>query len=296
MSLERVAVEKEQYDGKEYFLDILNKEFPQVLLSNKSDYPLKLWAAYKLSKSKIDVDVSKWAMQSYIADYSFLKDASLQQQDKLEYKFELVKEGRIFRADTMTSFANYIRRYIILSQSIRNIGGERSAHLVLNGEIDLSGEKELIRFAQLTHSKGNLMPVPLKFNVERSGQFADSDFWDITMYEIFQWCKTGDQRHINLLLNRYGNNKHFAESMYHFKKWMSIFNHNWHSFVKQNHLQSFVNQSDNDWRPIEFWSDHFAFNRKINTLSLAELRESLQIINACIEKRNTEISNGILAL
>lgn len=292
-------MKKQLYDGKKEFIDILHKEFKsQISLKELEENSLKLWAAYCLSIEKIDIDVSKWAVESYIEDYIFLKDAILSEQKGYKYKFEIHKDKNIFRGDTMTSFGNYIRRYFILKNKLKNIGKNSCAKNILNTHlgIEIYNEKfkklynEIVEFAYLTHTKGNLIPVPLNFNVERSGNFADCDYWDITMFEIFKWCETSDEKYIIRLLNRYNKNNNFEKSIIYFKDWMAIFNNNWKEFVCKNHLKSFVDLESENWYPIEFWENHFKDNRKISSLSVEELRKSLEIINNCVMKRNEEIN------
>ena len=145
-------------------------------------------------------------------------------------------------------------------------------------------------FSKLAHSKGNLIPVPLYFNRERSGEYADSDYWDIVMYCIFKWCHSYDDKYLFELLNRYNGNDHMAESVFRFKKWMDNFNNNWKEFVRLNYLGAFVDQQSNSWYPKEFWTNHFAFNRKIDELSSDEFYKAVDLICNCIEDRNKNLS------
>ena len=270
---------EEYYDGKKQYRDLLNMQ------DDVFNSPCKRWAEYCLTKEKIDIDVSKWAFENYVKIYDYLYGKEPTNQPKFTYKYEVYVSELAYRGDTMTSFANFIRKYFKLKLSLRNIGKDSCAEKLREGE---QVEKYMEEFAYLQHTLGNLIPVPLCFNVERAGEFADCDYWDVTMYNIFKWCETGDDRYIYELLNRYNKNNHVAESLFRFKKWMSLYNNNWDEFVNRNYLKSFV---DSDGYPIEFWKNHFAFNRKIDCLSCDEFKETVKLINTLIKNRNKEIQN-----
>ena len=51
------------YDGK--------KEFIEFLENGGSESSIKRWIQYILSSKKIDIDVSKWAMDNYVRKYDF---------------------------------------------------------------------------------------------------------------------------------------------------------------------------------------------------------------------------------
>ncbi len=112
------------------------------------------------------------------------------------------------------------------------------------------------------------------------------------MYCIFKWCHSYDDKYLFELLNRYNGNDHMAESVFRFKKWMDNFNNNWKEFVRLNYLGAFVDQQSEYWYPKEFWTNHFAFNRKIDELSSAdEFYKAVDLICNCIEDRNKNLSN-----
>ncbi|EPI60470.1 hypothetical protein HMPREF1579_00433 [Gardnerella vaginalis JCP8066] len=288
-------------DGKKAFISLyIENGFNKEELEKSSSL---LWAAYCKANEKknvIDIDVSKWAIDQYLEKYSYLKNGKCKQQDKQEYKFEIVKDGIVYRGDTMTSFGNFIRKYFVLTKglkSMRRVGKIASAQEIIeDSELPKSADSKLQKrmedFAKLAHSKGNLIPVPLCFNSERSGKYADSDYWDIVMYCIFKWCHSYDDKYLFELLNRYNENDHMAESVLRFKKWMDNFNNNWKEFVRLNYLSAFVDQKSEYWYPKEFWTNHFAFNRKIDELlSSDEFYKAVDLICNCIEDRNKNLSN-----
>ena len=92
------------YDGK--------CEFPEFLENGGSESSIKRWIQYVLSSKKIDIDVSKWAMDNYVRKYDFLESANLTLQSGETHKYEAEVNGVVFRGDTMTSFGNFIRKYI----------------------------------------------------------------------------------------------------------------------------------------------------------------------------------------
>lgn len=274
----------EIYDGKKEFIKLYIKNgFDKEKIEKSSSL---LWAAYCKSKNAIDVDVSAWAINLYLNKYSYLKNSKQRNQDKAGRKFEIVKDGIVYRGDTMTSFSNFIRRYFILAEKLRNIGQDSCADKIIAGS---KVSPKIEKFASLAHSAGNLIPVPLCFNIERSGEYADCDYWDIVMYYIFKWCYTCDDKYIFELLNRYNKNNHVAESIWRFKKWMENFDNNWFKFVNLNYLDAFVDQQSKSWYPKEFWVNHFAFNRKIEELSSVELDKAIDLICNCIEVRNNNL-------
>lgn len=288
-------------DGKKAFISLyVENGFNKEELEKSSSL---LWAAYCKANEKknvIDIDVSTWAINQYLKKYSYLKNGKCKQQDKQEHKFEIVKDGIVYRGDTMTSFGNFIRKYFVLTKglkSMRRVGKIACAEEIIeDSELPKSADSKLQKrmedFAKLAHSEGNLIPVPLCFNSERSGAYADSDYWDIVMYCIFKWCHSYDDKYLFELLNRYNGNDHMAESVFRFKKWMDNFNNNWKEFVRLNYLGAFVDQQSEYWYPKEFWTNHFAFNRKIDELSSAdEFYKAVDLICNCIEDRNKNLSN-----
>lgn len=276
--------ENDIYDGKLEFLELLKSEGYTDEIHNSSG---KLWAAYCLSKKNIDIDVSFWAINLYVDKYKYLKDARIQKQERCYYKYEIIdKNGIVYRGDTMTSFSNFIRQYFKIKDKLGNIGEECCAERILGGQ---SLNEQIERFSKLAYCAGNLIPVPLRFNSERSGCYADCDYWDIVMYSVYKWCCSGNDRYIIDLLNRYNQNKHVSESLFRFKKWMENFHNNWFEFVEFNHLKAFVDVQSQYWYPKEFWKNHFAFNRKINELSEEEFYAAVKLICDIIVDRYNEL-------
>ena len=276
----------EYEDGKRVFLDHFENE-TDATKENMEKYPLELWAGYKLCKSDIDIDVSEWAIKNYIRKYSFLKNGEYRNQKSSKLKFEIVSREEIYRGDTMTSFVNFIRSYYIRNEGLRNIGGESCAKKIVADNDKENFDEDISRLSHLCHSEGNLIPVPLYFNYERSGSFADCDFWDLVMHAVYHWCKKKNVYCVEKLLNRYGGNKNIAESVRHFKNWMNNFNNCWDRFIEENYLRAFVDCNGN---PVEFWTDHFFGNRKLQKLTDYEFRCAINRISECIESRISDMN------
>lgn len=280
---ERYIMKEEYFDGKKHYKDLLS------ITDTMS--PCLRWAKYCLYNSDyknviLDIDVSEWAMNYYVKIYDYLIGNEPVKQKGSSHKYEISSAGVIYRGDTMTSYSNFIRKYFKETKKYRDISKiskKSCAEYIAGGEKVATYMEE---FAYLQHTLGNLIPVPLCFNVERSGDFADCDYWDITMYNIYRWCETCEDKYIYELLNRYNKNRHTAESIFRFKQWLSIYNNNWQEFVDRNYLNSFI---DEKGYPIEFWKHHFAFNRKIDSLSFSEFEDTVKLINKCIINRNNKI-------
>ncbi len=74
----------------------------------------------------------------------------------------------------MTSYANFIRKYFKNKENLRNIGKEKCAKKIINDKAYV--EEYMQELAYLSHTLGNLIPVPLFFNAERSEEYADCDY------------------------------------------------------------------------------------------------------------------------
>lgn len=279
---------EQYYDGKKEFENLFKEEFQ---IEDFEISGVKRWAYYCLSRLKIDIDVSEWAVKNYIRDYIYLNDATYKLQEANMYKYEIEKDDFIYRGDTMTSYGNFIRKYFMQIDGMKRIGKNGCAKKILNGEFV---QEDISELAYLSHTKGNLIPVPLKFNVERSGSFANCDYWDLVMYAIYMWCRTQDDDYIYKLLNRYNKNEHIKESLENFKYWMKMFDNSWEKFVVGNHLEAFVDSGNEGWKPIEFWEKHFSNNRKLEDLSTDEFLRAVKLINECIKKRNEKIIHNKL--
>jgi hypothetical protein len=283
-------MQKNYYDGKNEFLDIIGGKHDESPLSKELKYKL-------CPDISIDVDVSKWAIDSYVRKYDFLKEGIVSTQENCtrKYEIELGNKGRmeVYRGDTMTSFANIFKHYINTINPVygRYFRGINSLAKQILEEKDLEKfeteiDPEIIEFAGLVHTEGNLIPVPLCFNVERSGSFADCDFWDIVMKAVYDWYEISRQNDDYSLIKLLGHkNNHIEKSVQLCKEWLSHFN-NWNDFINQNHLQPFVYKGN----PIEFWDGHFEGGSLITTFNSKKKKqfiEFIKLLNNAIRERNS---------
>lgn len=248
---------------------------------------LMLWAAYKqcANRTCIDIDVTKEAVLGYAHSYEYLKDGLIRQQNGYPRKFEVLRNGEAYRGDTMTSFGNIVRAYYMLRDGLNNIGISKCIEKIFeeNGEVDL----RLIRLAGLIHTPGNLIPVPLKFNRERSGTFARMDYWDTTLYYLHKYMTTDDDKWLDELLDsRDEPNDHLDESVYLTETWLDNFDNDWETFLVKNHLEMYV---DNNLRPVELWEGHLSKNWSLKRLDEVSFWQVVTRLSGLIEQRNAEI-------
>lgn len=277
----------EFYDGKNEFLHIIG--------GKKDESPLSKQLKYKINSDKsIDIDVSKWAVNGFVHKYEYLRNGVVTLQYNCTRKYEIILEKNevkeIYRGDTMTSFATIFKYYInninpIYDQYFRGING--LAKQILKEEfkaLEAKIDPEIIEFAQLVHTQGNLIPIPLHFNVERSGQFANCDLWDLVMKAVYEWYEKYKQKDDKPLINLLDNkNKNLERSLQSCKKWLAHFE-NWEEFVLQNHLESYV---DENKQPIEFWEKHFEQGNTLqNIKSREEFMNFIRLLNKIIRERN----------
>ena len=273
------------------FYDIRD-DFLKEIGSTKEEDCVTKFIKYKLCENKaFDLDVSERVIKSYIQNYRFLRGGKLNQQSGFTEKFEvyLPCADETYRGDTMTSSTNIFKHYIniinpIFGETFRGYRslGRKMMELGKDSYLD-EIDKEIIEFIRMGHTEGNFIPVPLSFNTERSGSFADEDFWDLVMRAVYDWYldKTN-----NTSLMKLFNEK--EDSVTLCKQWLEHFG-TWSDFIKENHLQPYV---DAQHKPIEFWEDHFEFNRKIIELEdRDEFLEAVRLINKITYERNILLRN-----
>lgn len=150
----------------------------------------------------------------------------------------------------------------------------------------------LNKYLGLTHSIGNFIPVPEYFNVGRN--LPTSDYWDLTMYNIYLWYKTKDDEYlIRFLTEIRDNSRVYAEGkrILDFAKPWLLKLESWQNFVKLNYLEPFV---DKNMKPIPFWDDHFErFEKKqgLSPQSINEVNQFLETVTKMIVERGNLISS-----
>lgn len=110
--------------------------------------------------------------------------------------------------------------------------------------------KDLLAFVSAYHTIGNYIPVPEKFNANRSGKFADHDFWDLTLMQIKQYYDLRDSgepksRRESPLYRMLGN----SCSVEHCVKWLDCYG-SWEEFVYFNYLWDYID-TDTPEHPVK---------------------------------------------
>ncbi|MDP4146650.1 MAG: hypothetical protein Q8936_19600 [Bacillota bacterium] len=261
-------------DLKEQFKEKLEQEF-NCKWDECSN--LKRFLMYRASRMKIDCDVSEQAVDQYLKKYPWIFNGQKSVQAKEHYKYEIKAEGtEVYRGDTMTSAWNFVRDAIQLADNYQTevienekIKGSLSKNIkeliliIDNLKWDsINGlNKQLNDFVTNCHTAGNFLPVPLYFNSERSGYYANRDCWDITMIAIFGWYADNPElASINLdvvdikkdkwligLFSGTGNGTKVM-SVINCKKWLMKFER-WSYFVKKNKLEVFVLKKKDKYLP-----------------------------------------------
>ena len=215
-------------------------------------------------------------------------------QKELKFKYELMieKDGtqQVFRGDTMTSgwwFVQQILAYytteeyknsivpnveVKINMKRENLKRLSESGLVKIEEIkkylDIKDEKKreelaasFNNFLKYNHSIGNMILVPLYFNTERAGKFAEWDCWDITLYAIQCWYRENENDTVNLDIVDINKDRWLMKlfskarceekvvSIITCKKWLTFYFENWNDFIEKNVLQDYCtgNGKDRDY-------------------------------------------------
>jgi len=302
------------YDLKDEFIEFFLKKESKTELNELEK--MMIYKAYA-SNLVIDCDVSELAMNIYKNAWDYLRDSKIQQQvgqNSKYYKYEIILNNKIYRGDTMTSAWISLKKYIQVSHSnILNKDGsvpekkrkgrsniEQWKNFIISefNEGNLVLKDNVLNFLSISNSCGNIIPVPKYFNVGRSGENAEWDYWDLTMICIYSWYLHNDLRilFLNETDDKYLNklfvkSKLLYESTRECKEWLNIFK-TWGNFIEQNFLQDFVYKTDYGFgRPIMFWQNH-TFITPIPT-NEKEFEDFFNSVNEKIEKRGKRIKEKI---
>lgn len=132
---------------------------------------------------------------------------------------------------------------------------EKCAEYVSNKQDDYN-DKELENYIKSYHTIGNFIPCPVGCNGPR-GMGSLEDYWDLTLACIWNYYhKNQDQDKIKdyQISDIAGTNVKLQER---YKKWLDSFG-SWDEFIKQNYMQSFVDEKSG--KPRELWAGHFSSN------------------------------------
>lgn len=116
-------------------------------------------------------------------------------------------------------------------------------------------DPQLKRFAELTHSIGNITVVPIGFNSGRSLSFKD--YWDYSLEQL------------SIFLASF---------------------HSWESYVHTYEMQPFLNEQ---YQPVALWKNHLKKDSFILPQNIEEINEYLVQVNQRIEKRGQRIVNRL---
>lgn len=132
---------------------------------------------------------------------------------------------------------------------------------------------EMVQFALLTHSIGNIVIVPKGFNASR--YLPHFDYWDLSLNslkKIYMGEKVG---------NSFSDKTLKSARMY-----MSSYS-SWNSFIDFHYLNGYV---DEDSNVLPFWEAHFERTKPINR---EEIINFLMKVNYLIENRGKKILSEI---
>ena len=244
---------------------------------------------------EFDCDACKKVTNSYLMTYTWLDGYSCEKQNVSEIKYELKNGITSYRGDTMTSAWVPIKNYIKLRLGVNSIPEEDLWELYFFKNIEeIDPSPEAGRFLQLTHSIGNFIPVPMGFNVGRSGEYGKWDSWDLTLTQIFNWYADNTDStkpHNNAALRRL-----FMFALENYKDltvkkceaWLGSFG-TWESFVKENYLEAFV---DDQEAPKKFYSTHSLDRPIAMSKNIEEFETFFKTCNECIEQRGKQIAEA----
>ena len=131
---------------------------------------------------------------------------------------------------------------------------------------------ELVKFAKLTHSIGNLILVPKGFNSSR--YCPHLDYWDLSLNSLKK-----------IFIEEESNcfSEYTVKSI---KSYMSDY-YSWESFINTHYLNDYV---DENYNVIPFWKNHF---ERIKPVTREEIIMFLEQVNISIENRGKKILSRI---
>ena len=235
------------------------------LETNRNVRNLILFIIYKASADIRDVsikffdaDASKNVTNSYKELYPFYSDAMVENQSyrgrDIGVKYELNRDGVMYRGDTMTSLWTSLKAYTKLVLGINSIElSDDWNDFIFRNRHNLNISDAFGKLLEVGHSLGNFIPVTLGFNVGRSN-FGKSDYWDLTLNQIYLWYNTDGDEALQVLLNT-------EEAVENTKYWLSEFG-TWDNFIKQNYMESFLE----DNKPNLFYEGRYIKNGVPRTL------------------------------
>lgn len=184
---------------------------------------------------------------------------------------EYIKVGKWICSDTMTSiqhtlaryykdmFPDEIRKYMDKNRRQRFVSVRMCAALFSECETvkqNLTSNNDLCHFISVYHTLGNYSPVPIGFNVARSGvgYSSDFDYWDLTMMKIKKYfdLRKEPESKIGKDVYQIVSLLHCEEIISNCLQWLDGYD-SWKEFVEENFFQDYV---DENWEVIPFCKGH----------------------------------------
>lgn len=307
------AVEHELMTMKHQAIDGDGKTFFKPLMALfKHDYDaIQKALTYKVHAPKLNIDCDVSLRRMIYFKLVFGVQGCLKHQWNAKHKFEIQSDLLTYRGDTMTSFWTPFKNALFLYKKdyhrvCREVGIDEKASLMSQLNIFIAHAKAFMsvfpkeiedalqRFARNYHTLGNFIPIPLYFNVARSGCMSRYDSWDLTLGCIFRWYKRNvsslvetDDASLKQLF-KYSWDQDV--SIHHCKIWLQRFG-TWDHFVESHELQDFVNAQTGDVEtyenPIVFYAGHSLDNPLPQNET--DLLTFLNTVNETIESREARI-------
>lgn len=209
-------------------------------------------------------------------------------------------------SDTMTSAWVPVKKYITLNfeselKQLKQDKGYRFDTVKVFNELyenksikeAMAPNKSLVKFVSMYHSIGNYCPVPIGFNVPRSGWGASYDSWDLTLMKIKQfYLGLGERKaeipehtmHILELM-------HYDKSVINVYKWLEHFGQGikgWKNFINTMYFNDYIKEEGDDYIVLPLCNNHNWDNIEIN-----DYNEFFENAADRIEKRGKIIVNEL---
>lgn len=250
---------------------------------------IKDWLKYRICEKDYDCDISKYAMDVYKEKYEFLNNGIVQLQynnfptlhklNKHNLKWEIQVNDTLYSGDTLNSFATPFNRFTnefiskLKNKKFKLTYVSNKTYELLLKEFDIvfsdynlsqiEYSREILenfdKFASLTHTIGNLFPVPLYFNSKRAGKNGDFEFPDLLLKSIYEYYLSEDSKKKEIGISVIREKSKISKTV----EWLDIFGGGitgWKKFIEVYRLSMYLDEKS---EPIELWNNHNIVNTKI---------------------------------
>lgn len=231
----------------------------------------KKWAAKDNKKKEIygyDYDHDDSLMSSIVMRDIILRDGTIKCYHGYEYIISCEEGGKCitYRGDTMNSWSTtldeYLRRFgggddgyfpsLEINKKGKNKGKWRITEedpardwvdfLSIPANYKKALPDYITDFMNVVYTIGNFIPLPCGCNGPR-GNGPTKDYWDLTLYQIYQWYRNNDMLHRDSKKLPLHNNADlvalFGSEKPNFSNWLISFG-SWDNFVNKTYMQPFV--------------------------------------------------------